>query len=77
MQQKRLNSGARSLDIQARQEMNKILGEELVAYVGELRQAIEASTPSQSDTAASGDSREARGANNLKILRELDKIKYN
>ena len=78
VQQKQLKPGARSLDIEARQQMNKILGEELVTYVGELRQAIEASTLPQSDsTAASGDSREVRGANNLKILRELDKVEYN
>ena len=39
--------------------MNKVLGDELVAYVGELRKGIEASTPPHSDSTASSDSRES------------------
>ena len=58
-QQQQLDANVHSLDIQVREEMNKILGNELLAYVGELRQAIEVSTPSPSDsTSASGDSPE-------------------
>jgi len=72
VQQKWLKTDARSLDIQARDEMNKILGKELVVYVGELRQAIEASTPPQSDsTAASGDSRGSQEADDQEHMRRL------
>ena len=54
-QQKQLRTDTWSLDIQVREEMNKVLGDELAAYVGELRKVIEASTPPHSD---STDSRE-------------------
>jgi hypothetical protein len=61
-QQKQLRPDASSwsLDIQVREEMNKVFGDELVAYVGELRKVVEASTPPHSDgISASGESRES------------------
>ena len=73
VQQTQLKPGARSLDIEVRKEMNKILGKELVGYVDKLRQTIEVSSPPQSDSiAASGDSCELlEGASEADPLRTL------
>jgi len=38
--QHQLDANAQSLDIRVREEINKTLGNELLAYVGELRQVI-------------------------------------
>ena len=52
--------------------MNKVLGDELVAYVGELRKVIEASTPPHLDSAASCDLRECEvDDSDLKDMRRL------
>ena len=70
-QQKQLRPNASSLDNQVKQAMIKILGDELAAYIGELRDATEWSTPPQSDsTAASGDSR-APKLLGIEVLRKL------
>ena len=66
MQQEQLKPGARSLDIGVIEEMNRILGKELVGYVDDLRKAMQ--VPS---SATSGDSCELVEEGDLEELKAV------